>query len=256
MDGSQIRNVLFEVVEDLSKVQNAGLQTQWIIQEVRKRLNIGNDLEVHRALLTYYHDLFRYGYLAWGHDLLNAGPPFCHATELGRKALANISRDPANPDGYLQSLNSRAALKPIAQSYLKEALSTYNSGCFKASAVMVGVAAESIVLDLRDALITRLDVLGKSKPAGLTDWKIKTVLDAIEKLLVQKKHDIPNELYERFDSYWSAFTQQIRTARNDSGHPKSIDPVHQDTIHASLLIFPELAVLAKDLMAWVNPGYT
>ncbi len=261
MAGNQIRTVLLEVVDELSKIasaRNAALQSTWILQEVWNRSNLGSNMNIddERTLLTHYHDLFRIGYLAWGHDLGNHAPPFCHVTEQGKKALANVSRDPANPDGYLQSLNGRVALSPIAKSYVTEALSTYNTGSFKASAVMIGVAAESIVLDLRDILSVRIDSLGQPNPSKLGDWKVKTVLDAIEDLIIQKKKDIPKGLYERFDSYWSAFTQQIRTVRNESGHPISIEPVSQDMVHASLLIFPELAVLAKDLADWINTSYT
>lgn len=60
------------------------------------------------------------------------------------------------------------------------------------------------------------------------------------------------ELRERYEVYWSAFAGQIRTVRNDAGHPVSIDPVTADTVHASLLIFPELAGLASALWNWVS----
>ncbi len=40
--------------------------------------------------------------------------------------------------------------------------------------------------------------------------------------------------------------------RNEAGHPSSIDPVTPDTVHASLLVFPELARLAKGLTDWVS----
>ena len=120
---------------------------------------------------------------------------------------------------------------------------------------MVGVATESLILELRDQLIARLDSLGAAKPKGLCDWRIKTVLDSLEKLLNQQKANMPYELFERFDSYWSALTHQIRTARNDAGHPKSIDPVSSEDVHASLLIFPALALLAKDLCIWVTNSY-
>jgi hypothetical protein len=59
------------------------------------------------------------------------------------------------------------------------------------------------------------------------------------------------ELREPFEAYWSAFAQQIRTTRNEAGHPISVDPVTPDTVHASLLIFPELARLANNLSRWV-----
>lgn len=255
MDGNQIRKVLLEVVDELSKRPNTFLQSGWILQETVTRLNLGKNIDHERALLTYFHDLFRLGHLAWGANLSNSDPPFCHVTEQGRKTLAHISRDPANPDGYLQYLNSRSSLSPITQSYVGEALSTYNSGCFKASAVMIGAAAESMALDLRDTLSARMESLSKPESSKLADWRIKIIIDAIEDLLGKQRQNMPKDLYERFDSYWPAFTQQIRTIRNESGHPKSVDPVSQDTVHASLLIFPELAVLAKDLTVWIRTDY-
>jgi hypothetical protein len=54
------------------------------------------------------------------------------------------------------------------------------------------------------------------------------------------------------EAYWAAFAQQIRTVRNDVGHPSSVDPVTPDTVHASLLIFPELAKLQNKLTNWVK----
>jgi hypothetical protein len=59
-------------------------------------------------------------------------------------------------------------------------------------------------------------------------------------------------LLENFEAYWNAFTQQIRATRNEAGHPISIDPVTSDAVHASLLIFPELAKLADGLQLWVK----
>ena len=36
------------------------------------------DLDLQRAILTCWHDLFREGTLCWGHDLDNPGHPFFH----------------------------------------------------------------------------------------------------------------------------------------------------------------------------------
>jgi hypothetical protein len=53
----------------------------------------------------------------------------------------------------------------------------------------------------------------------------------------------------------NAFTHQIRTAGNDAGHPVSVDPVTPDEVHASLLIFPQLAALASQLKDWITSDY-
>ena len=127
------------------------------------------------------------------------------------------------------------------------------------AAVMVGGAAEKVILDLRDATAGKLISLGRVPlPKGIEaeEWRIKSVSDALRKFFDEHKGKKPGqlgpELSEAFDGYWSAFTLQIRAARNDAGHPTSVDPVTSDTVHASLLIFPELAKLAERLARWVR----
>jgi hypothetical protein len=65
---------------------------------------------------------------------------------------------------------------------------------------------------------------------------VKTVLDALYDLLDARKGSFPKKLREEFDAYWLAFAQQIRTGRNDAGHPSSVDPVTEEGVHASYLV--------------------
>lgn len=246
--------MVLEVVDDLShKYDN--LQSGSVLQEASHRLP-RHDRSTERALLTVFYDLFRTGYLSWGHDLPNPNPPFFHVTALGRQALALRSRDPANPDGYLAHLRARAAIGPVTDSYITEALNTFNAACFKATAVMVGAAAESLVLGVRDALVTRLQVLAQSVPPALNDWRVKRVLGSLETMITTQKAALPVPLFERFEANWPAFTHQIRTARNEAGHPVAVDPVTAEEVHGSLLIFPELAVLAKQIEDWISKNYS
>lgn len=261
MDVNQIRETLLQVVNEQAEL-GAQFQQVPVLREAAKRLGIlfTNRIEYQQALLTLWHDLFRNGYLAWGYNIDNPGPPCCHLTENGRNLLRNFSRDPANPDGYMHYLSSQASINEIAESYIKEALQTYNASCFKATAVMVGCAAESIVLELRDALVTRMTVLGKKPSSGLQSWMIKAVLDAIEKELEHYTKNnppssMPKPLADSFSYYWSAFTGQIRSVRNDAGHPSSVDPVTPDTVHAALLTFPLQAKLISEIMSWISTSY-
>jgi hypothetical protein len=93
-------------------------------------------------------------------------------------------------------------------------------------------------------------------PKDLTDLRIKRVLDALQKELEGQTSGMPHDLREDFQAYWPAFTQQVRTVRNDAGHPVSVDRVTPDAVHASLLTFPELARLATRLQAWAPTHYT
>lgn len=257
IDGRKIRSTLLQVVEEQhrSAGNTASLQQSSILQEAVARLGGRATDDEGQALLTAWYDLFRDGHLSWGYNLNNPDPPFCHVTEQGRRALQHLSRDPSNPDGYLAHLASRGSPNPVASSYVHEALRTYNTNCFRATAVMIGAAAESMTLELRDAVVAGVKKTGRAPSKDLTDFRVKRVLDALQKELDMQKAGMDAQLYERFQAYWPAFTQQIRAARNDAGHPASINPVGPDTVHAALLIFPELAGLTITLLAWVPTHY-
>lgn len=250
---ADIRETLLKVIQDFhpKSPMDGSLQQLTVLNHTKDRLGIINDLDLEQAVLAQWHDLFRTGYLAWGHNLNNASPPFFHVTARGRLALEKLSRDPANPAGYLKHLQSIAKLNPVANSYLLEGLECYVNGLVKAAAVMIGAAAESTVLELRDLLVQRLSQLCQAIPPKLQDWHIKTVLDEVHSILDARKGGMVRELREEFESYWSAFAQQIRAVRNDAGHPTSVDPVSFDTVHASFLVFPELAKLSTKLNEWI-----
>jgi hypothetical protein len=193
--------------------------------------------------------------LAWGRDVENYRFDSVHLTQAGRETLKHLSRDPANRGGYMEYLKQAAPLSPVASSYLEEALSTYAANCYKATAVMIGGAAERMALDLRDALEVRIKALGRPVPKKLQDWRAKIVLDAIALELAPHKASMPGDLGERFDAHWPSFTHQIRSARNEAGHPSRIDPVTAELVHGNLLIFPELARMVAQLIAWIAVGY-
>jgi hypothetical protein len=252
--GQMMKRVLLEVVADAAR-RYPTLQQVSVLKEASIRLKL-TGLEVEQALLTYWYDLFRSGHLSWGYNLDNPDPPFCHLTEQGRKTLENLSRDPANPDGYLSHLHKISTLNPIADSYMREALKTYNSDCIKATAVLVGIALETIVLELRDALLEKMKSLSKVPPKHLLDWRIKCVIDALNTELEKQKAKMHLKLAEGFGALWPAIIYLIRTTRNDAGHPKSIEPVAPESVHAGLLIFPELFRFATNLRSWITSDYS
>ena len=172
-----------------------------------------------QAILTEWSDLFRTGLFAWGLNLMNVDPPHFHVTERGQQALAYIARDPANPAAYLRHLDSIAKLPDVAASYLREGLDCYVDGRFKASAVMVGWAAERVILTLRDATVTKLQALNKPVPKAMEDWRIKVISDSLFHFFHGYVKNFSRELKEPFEAYWTAFAQQIRAVRNEVGHP-------------------------------------
>jgi len=250
-----IRAAMLAVIDKQSSGSN--LQSGSVLRDTAAEVfgRRTNDLE-DQAMLTQFHELFRTGYLAWGLNMSNPNPPFFHLTDQGRRTLAKLSSDPGNPDGYLRRLDTAGAINPIARSYIVEALACFVADLNKSGAVMVGAASESLILELRDEVEKKISSLGRPVPKDIKDWRVTRILSGLKGVFDQAKASIPRSLLERYESHWPAFTQQIRAARNDAGHPSSVDPITQDTVHASLLIFPELLKLAADLRGWVNNSLT
>lgn len=230
--GQRIRREMLQVVEEFAKKDAGHLQTEVVLQEVAQRVG-GRGIDFEQAVLTVFSDFFRTGQLAWGLNFSNAQPPFFHVTEQGRKALEHMGRDPSNPAGYLADL-VRSSLNAVARSYIGEALDCYNADCVRAAAVMAGVASESLVLELAALARDRLSAANEPVPKGLSDWKARTVLEALGKVLEERKKKMPVDLREAVEAYWPAFTHQIRATRNDAGHPTNIFEVPLRAVGATM----------------------
>jgi hypothetical protein len=111
---------------------------------------------------------------------------------------------------------------------------------------------ECLIIQLRDEIERGLSRSSKPIPKKMRDWRSRTVAAALQEFLESKKSTLPRRLREDFEPYWSPFVQQIRVVRNDAGHPASIDPVTPESVHASLLIFPEFAKLQNELLDWAE----
>lgn len=254
---ADIRELILAVAreQEPKRPMDASLQEAALFRGVLERLGPHRGQETEQEILTQWHDLMRSGYFAWGFNLNNPHPPFFHITDRGHRAVERLSRDPGNPVGYLRHLAEVAKLSDISRSYLSEGLDCFVAGLYKAAAVMLGAASESQILELRDVAMQRLEQVNIPEPKGLADWRVKTVLDSLHKLLDSRKGAFPKELREEFEAYWLAFAQQIRTTRNDAGHPSSIDPVREESVHASFLVFPELVRLSCNLGTWVRDNF-
>ncbi len=99
-DGTSIRMMLLKAAESTKEFPD-------VLNEAATRLNAGNNEDLQRAILSEWQALFNCGYVAWGENLLNPGGPShgrFHLTAHGGKTLENLSRDPANPAGYMSYL--------------------------------------------------------------------------------------------------------------------------------------------------------
>jgi len=254
---SEIREMLLEVVAQNRprRPDDGFLQMNTVFVAMRQRLGRPST-EVQQLVLSEWHELMSSGYFAWGGNWDNPSAPFFHITERGKRSLADLSKNPANSQGYMRHVESVAELNPVAESYLREGLACFNSRLHKAAAVMLGATSESVILELRDAVVTKLLALSATVPNKLTDWRMKVMVDALRDFFDGKKASFSRELREEFEAYFQAFPQPIRAARNEAGHPSSVDPVREEAVHASFLLFPELLRLAAALKDWVEDELT
>lgn len=250
---NELRELLLNIVEQSNPKgqQDGSLQWNTVRMALRERLGRASP-STQQAALAQWQSLFTAGILAWGVDWDNPNPPFFHVTDRGQRALEGLARSPDNPEGYLRYVASVATLNPVAASYLREALACFNAGLHKAAAVMVGAASESVVIELRDHVVAELQREGAHTPSKLKDWRVRSLLDGLREFFEQHRSSLPHRLREEFDAYFQALPQPIRAARNDAGHPLSVEPVSEEVVHASFLLFPELLRLVTGLGDWVR----
>ena len=249
---ASIRDVLLQIVRDQEPRNSSDppLNQNQVLGAAERRLGVGADLDSQQAVLAQWGDLFRSGLLAWGLNLNNPNAPFLHLTERGRRTLANLTRDPANPAGYVRHLRGKGELSPLVASYVDEGLQCYVAGLDKAAAVMIGAATEALVLEVRTAVINRLTRDGSKVHSELRSNKVRTVTRAVQHYVEGCRDQLPRSVVETFEAYWGAFAQQIRAVRNDAGHPANADQITPDAVHASYLVFPEMLALAVALNKW------
>jgi hypothetical protein len=87
------------------------------------------------------------------------------ASQLGITVATGGSWEPRDPEGYLRRLRRfEPSIDSGALRYVEEALRAFNSRCFLATSVMLGVAAERVFDGLARALIDACQRQWKSDP--------------------------------------------------------------------------------------------
>ncbi len=167
------------------------------------------------------------GVISIGANRGNAEYPFFKTTEYGKKALTEETIDIFDPTGLISSLKSSCnTVDSVVEEYLSEALICLGRNCTRATLVMIGCAAEKMILDLIDSFLNYF-----SNDQIKNEFKRKVD----NKFTISKKYkefrskfsQIENEVNERLGDYnWSiqldSLFNLIRNYRNESGHPTGI----------------------------------
>jgi hypothetical protein len=143
----------------------------------------------------------------------------------------------------------------IVDGYVVEAVEAYNAGCFRASAVMLGVASEQLILLLIESFKQAIsDGAKKSKFEKDLDkaWQINVRYRALKERLdaMADAKRLPGEHAETIGGELASMYELLRRYRNASGHPNLPGIVDSDTVFLNLRTFVEYARRVHVLIAY------
>lgn len=185
--------------------------------------------------------LFIQGVITPGKDLSNPDLPWFRLTRHGEEVLKAERFIPHDPTGYLDEVGqvAQSVVGQVALTYLEETLRCFTTGCHLASVLLLGIAAEAVLLRLCEAA---RNALGDSKETSNFD-QLQWVKQK-HRWLVAKYESLPAEdrrthLPESLDVTLSSLYDLIRMQRNELGHPQEQPPaIDRERAFLYLKLFP------------------
>jgi len=192
---------------------------------------------------------------------INRGfPPWFRLTPYGRKVIDAERPSPNDPTGYLGSLaaGTGSVYDQTAAGYADEALRCYNAGCYSASALLIGVAAERVMLNLVDVGGKVLSEAPELEQFRKLSWQVSKRHEWIRTKIQQLPEKLRREL--QTDIAVTTLYELIRRQRNDLGHPQDTPPTIPqprafDLFQCLLSVVTDAARLADYLLVsgWHKP---
>jgi len=274
IDGETLRALTLEFLREYAK-NNRRDQLQWnrvyegVSHLAKQRLSTGHSFE-----RLADGDAARLKDIVWDlvmeriltpstpHPLsIGDGWPFLSLTDYGKRIIEATTPVPYDPDGYVAALKKSVPnVSDTVIEYLLEALGTFRTGTYLASAVMLGAASEMVFVELTNALPHVMANAVKQRAAAdkMQRGKMKDRISAVIGWCRNHASSLPGtwsgtEQVEDIDK----IADLIRRRRNEAGHPE--DPPRRPTreqMYSYLVLFPEYCKHLYILMEWAsaNPG--
>lgn len=195
------------------------------------------------------------GVIAPGNGLHTSGAnlPFFTITDFGHKVLSAGRAIPQDPDGYLAEIRvaGKTSVDAVVNGYIEEALCCFARGCSTASVLLLGVAAEAVVLKACELIVgASADPTVRKSYESLPD-----VIKQKHRWLVDRYSALPSKvrreaLPDGLDVTLTSAYDLIRRQRNDLGHPQAIPP-SIDRQHA-FVFFQVFMTVVRDLEAFAT----
>lgn len=146
-------------------------------------------------------------------------------TETGKAAAKGELVTPDSPDAFLARLQEDVpSASAVVTQYVSESLRSYTHGTYLASAVMLGVAAETAFLEMAEPFARWLSSDGSPKLATLLANPRASYQQRFEvyrnHLATRHRDILPFDLAEDIDLKLNTTLRLLRIYRNDAGHPK------------------------------------
>jgi hypothetical protein len=205
-----------------------------------------------RAAVEYWSELVRCGVVAQvahsGVGGVAADSSYFFVTARGRELLAKRPA-PHDRHGYLAALRATRDFDEIAVGLADEALGAWQSGLWRASAVMLGVACERLVILIAESVEAKGTVPYATNLSRMLHPKKGKPPAGISEVFAQVRGAVLtlDGESESFDRDVSSIFQHARQLRNDSGHPTG-KLVTAEEAQAGLLLFPSFHAKAMALI--------
>ncbi len=147
-----------------------------------------------------------------------------YLTDSGKAAVQDSDINPNDSGKYLENLTDRIPqIANLVMQYAREAVITYNSRCYLASAVMLGVASEAAFLNMAESFLKWIpNEKERSNFTNIIENKKQNYINKFlefRKRVQTYKSEIPDELTDNMSLTMDSILDLLRIYRNESGHP-------------------------------------
>jgi hypothetical protein len=253
---AQIRAFVYQVLRKPLPPYTAQLQelVRNVFQLAGEDFNGPNKTTIEDQVREIVWELTFQGIIVPGFDSgSQASLPWFKVTDWGERSLKLGEYLPYDATLFMERLREEVPeVDRLIALYTSEALKCFRFGAFIASAVMVGVAAEQMILLLKEAVSNSLD--SAEKKAKFERQAIETskrVHDAIWKRLEPVREQMPGGLGGAIGIELTSIFEIVRRTRNEAGHPTGRD-IQRHEVEALLLLLPTHIKTVYALIAWLK----
>lgn len=184
-----------------------------------------------KKIYESFHTLLNRGVIAPG-AVGNYGPdlPNFHVTEYGLKCLEATYILPYDSEVYLNKLSEISSLNAWIKFYIEQSLECFNSYCYEASLIMVGLSNEIIMEELINSYLgylKRNDIAERDKLKKEIDnmqaisARYRKYSESLGRIMSRDKR--LKELSKSIDKLANeTFQSYVRLTRNELSHPNEV----------------------------------